>query len=1262
MKKIFRFISVMFFLYNIQCLYAQQWHYYNPTAGFDINAVEIPGMGIIAIGGGWETHDSIQIMLQTNDYGVTWNENNHDGPAPWNKSIAFSDSLNGYGVGYNGRIISSDDAGRNWGNPVAPINRNFNKIIYTGNGTYYVAGGNKTHDSIQTILKSTNYGNSWNVIFDSHGPWLKSITFPNNMKGYAVGDHGVIISTTNGGNTWTPVTAPLQRDYNAITFVNADTGYIVGGTDLGLFSRFSILRTVNGGLDWSVLEDNQGGILKDISFADARVGYAVGDRATVLQTVNGGLNWLPLIIDSSLTGNECFNTVKFFNRTFGVVGGKAGVLYVYKNLPVDAFTLGSIQVGTTDATLLGEINTHTKNARYSFVYSNNINFSLSDTTQGINVQNDSLLLISEYLHGLTPNTHYYYYLKAITATDTVYGDTLSFSTGANPSFDILTNDATSVSTWQAYLNGFINKCPERINLYFEYGTSLTFGSQIVATPMSVNDTLMHNIQANITGLHANNQYFFRLKGVSDTGTYYGGTKMFFAVNLPFVNTGIATNVTQTSAQLNGQVNNDGSPTAIKFEYGLTELYGNEINGVPDSVSGTGSVIPSCIVTGLSPASIYHFRLKAINSVGTSYGADMMFYTSTQSASTLPASNIGAYTAQLNGMVNANNFPTANKFEYGITSGYGNEVTAIPDTSRGDSNVTISCPIFGLVLNTTYHYRAKTINAIGTTYGNDMTFTTSPPPTISTSMATEITLNSAKLNAIINPHHVATTIKFDYGITTSYGNEINASPASSSDSVDFNVFANLSGLLANSIYHFRIKAITSNITIYGNDIQFYTGHPEIPNFDFEIWDSISYTKPEGWNIAIGKVTQNPIACHNNYSVRIENDTINGWAPGIIIMGSSNAMSGGTPFNARPDTLIGCFNYFIPDNDTALIILMLKKQGVFISQHMFPIVGTSSGNFTDLKFPITYYSAGNADSLIIAIAVTNIHHMIPPLPVGGYLIVDDIRFHGTTENIPNNDFENWETNTYYTPNSWVFGNNTSNPENEHVSRTNDAQHGNYAVLVRNIINPPDTIRGWLSTNQNWNVPGFSVNNRYKSLTGYYKFLPQNNDTMNIQVIMYKAHNKIGYGEFRNMATVTNYEPFIVNINYNDSLVPDSCQINFSSYNRNPLGNSQLYADNLNFDGFLTGVKEPVLPAADNLYFNVYPNPFNKKATVSFKIQQDEELTIRLFDLSGKQVVLLAEGKYKAGDYKLDLSAKGLQKGFYICVIRTKRNNYIKKIIVQ
>ncbi|MEI6750446.1 MAG: YCF48-related protein [Bacteroidota bacterium] len=1251
-------------------------------------------------------------MFQTTDYGVTWHENVNDGFAPWNKSIAFSNSTTGFGVGFDGMIITSYDAGRTWDYPSDDINRDFNKIFYVA-GTFYVAGGNKTNDSVQSIIKSNDNGYTWEIIYDTLGPWLKSIYFISLQKGFAVGDNGVILATTNGGDTWSSITAPLQRDYNAITFINADTGYIVGGTPLGLCRR-TILQTVNGGTDWTVLIDTIGGILKDISFADSLIGYTVGDSATVLKTMDGGSNWLPTIVDTNLTGNESFNAVKFYNKDFGVVGGKAGLLYVYQDLPVEAFTMGSDSVGITEATLHGSINTHIKNANYAFVYSNSILFSSSVNTSEVNIQNNSLMLISENIQNLTPNTTYYYYLKATTASDTIYGDTLSFFTGATPPFVFETVYATGIGEWHTILNGLVNKFPVPVNLFFEYGTSPAFGSQVAASPASVNDTLIHNLEANIIGLQANAQYFFRLKGVTASGIYYGDTKMFNAVTLPYIlnpvtmsilsltsvqmngtvnnnglpaalkfeygpttmygtevnavpdsavgpgyintsciltglspsityhyrlkainsngisysidftfNTGAPTvstapvsNIGVGSAQLNGSVNANSFPTAIKFEYGLTTLYGNEVNAVPNYSSDTIGVNASYVLTGLSPTTTYHYRIKAINSNGTIYGFDMAFTTGAPFVSTLPVSNLYLTSVQLNGLVNANNFPTANKFEYGTTISFGNEVTAIPDSAFGNSDVNISCQLSGLLQNTTYYYRVKAINSIdtiygfylsfntgvpsasallasdigessaqlngivnannfpttnifeygtsttygnqtiaipdtafgnsnvnisshlsgllpftiyhyrikvtntnGTTYSNDNSFTTGDSLSVITLPANEIAPTSAKLNGSVDAGGIPTAVKFEYGTTTTYGNEIASIPDSAYSIGFIDVFAIPSGLIPNTTYHYRLKGENNAITKYGDDRIFYTGPPEIPNFDFELWTPETIYRPGGWDYTLGKVSQYTPACHGNYAVKLENDSVTN-IPGAILIGmpafNGQIVFGGVPFNARPDTLIGCFNYAIPNNDTALIFLTLKKQGVIISENWFKIFGNSFGNYSELKFPILYTAAGNADSIMIGMVSTDFRNLTPPqiLPIGGFLIVDNIRFSGTTLNIPNNDFENWVTDTTYKLTSWYYDNkDKSFPP---ASRTTDAQHGNYAVLVQNCLST-DT-HGSLMTSLDWYVPGFSVNARHQSLTGFYKYFPENNDTMNIGVFMFKNHITVGSGYFHANAEVS------------------------------------------------------------------------------------------------------------------------------------------------
>ncbi len=101
----------------------------------------------------------------------------------------------------------------------------------------------------------------------------------------------------------------------------------------------------------------------------------------------------------------------------------------------------------------------------------------------------------------------------------------------------------------------------------------------------------------------------------------------------------------------------------------------------------------------------------------------------------------------------------------------------------------------------------------------MTFTTSTiAPSVTTSAATSITATSATLNGDLTSLGTATSgnVSFEWGTTTSYGSETSAQSLSAIGT--FN--ANLTGLTANTTYHFRAKAVGDGTT-YGADMTFTT---------------------------------------------------------------------------------------------------------------------------------------------------------------------------------------------------------------------------------------------------------------------------------------------------------------------------------------------------------------------------------------------------------------------------------------------------------
>ncbi|MGA3086229.1 MAG: hypothetical protein ABSE95_15770 [Thermodesulfobacteriota bacterium] len=176
-----------------------------------------------------------------------------------------------------------------------------------------------------------------------------------------------------------------------------------------------------------------------------------------------------------------------------------------------------------------------------------------------------------------------------------------------------------------------------------------------------------------------------------------------------------------------------------------------------------------------------------------------------------------HSATLNGTVNANNASTTVTFQYGLTTAYGSTVTADQSPVTGTSDTAVSKGITGLSENTTYHYRAVGVNSVGTTNGEDMTFTTSSRiPTAITSAASGVTDTGATLNGIVNPKGLSTTYYFEWGPSTAYENTT-PSQSAGSDTSDVVVSANLTGLTLNITYHYRLVATNSAGTGYGSDM-------------------------------------------------------------------------------------------------------------------------------------------------------------------------------------------------------------------------------------------------------------------------------------------------------------------------------------------------------------------------------------------------------------------------------------------------------------
>jgi hypothetical protein len=105
--------------------------------------------------------------------------------------------------------------------------------------------------------------------------------------------------------------------------------------------------------------------------------------------------------------------------------------------------------------------------------------------------------------------------------------------------------------------------------------------------------------------------------------------------LPTVTTLAATGVTLTGATLNGTVNPNGVSTTWHFDWGTTSSYGSSTTAT-SAGSGSVAISENLPLTGLNPATTYHFRMAADNTGGSATGTDFSFTTLMPTLSITPA--------------------------------------------------------------------------------------------------------------------------------------------------------------------------------------------------------------------------------------------------------------------------------------------------------------------------------------------------------------------------------------------------------------------------------------------------------------------------------------------------------------------------------------------------------------------------------------------------------------------------------------------------
>jgi hypothetical protein len=194
--------------------------------------------------------------------------------------------------------------------------------------------------------------------------------------------------------------------------------------------------------------------------------------------------------------------------------------------------------------------------------------------------------------------------------------------------------ATGVLSMSATLNASINPDSHATTFHFEYGTSATYGQSTPESAPIGSDFAEHQVSAALTGLEPGTPYHFRVVATNADGTVDGPDRVFATLPPVVLAAQPAASVTSSSATLQVYANPAGVDAQYHFEYGTSTSYGSTTPSA-DAGAGTSFALETAAITGLAPATTYHFRAVASNSLGQVDSPDQMFTTPPASCPNAP---------------------------------------------------------------------------------------------------------------------------------------------------------------------------------------------------------------------------------------------------------------------------------------------------------------------------------------------------------------------------------------------------------------------------------------------------------------------------------------------------------------------------------------------------------------------------------------------------------------------------------------------------
>jgi len=254
-------------------------------------------------------------ILNTKDGGYTWSYNSFPQAGKEMFNITKTPSGKIYTIGFESRILASNDTGKSWIFHQMGFWQTFTGLAFINPNYAIAVGGISFNEGYMTRIDS----NATILTWDSLGYQLNDIKMFTPKTGYICG-YGVMKKTTDSGKTWT-IQQLYGDNFSSIDIITENDVWVCG-------TYGSIFHTTNGGNSWSRLRNGNDLLLPqyhlhDILFIDDVNGWAVGDNGLIIHTDDRGQHWEEY---DKFTSNALFGISQCPNGDL-IVCGDNGALY-----------------------------------------------------------------------------------------------------------------------------------------------------------------------------------------------------------------------------------------------------------------------------------------------------------------------------------------------------------------------------------------------------------------------------------------------------------------------------------------------------------------------------------------------------------------------------------------------------------------------------------------------------------------------------------------------------------------------------------------------------------------------------------------------------------------------------------------------------------------------------------------------------------------------------------------------------------------------